>query len=1116
MSSQSSIPVLSMRGLEPAHLRTSLTLSEGLTLSEIVERVLPGLSDDERRGIRVSLVTTSGASEILPALWSKVRPRAGVHVVIRAVPGKSILRAILMIVVAIAAVALGQYWAVGLFGTTGALGLSTATWANIFAAGLTAIGQLAINALIPPDTASNKQDKTRYGISGWSNRLEPGQLFPIVMGKHRMAPYHFARPYLEVVEDKIYSRALMYFGVGRLSITDLKIGDTDFGDFDEIDYEIREGLASDAPVTLYPQQVVEESYSVELTRPYPRDDAGDVISGSTAEEKPLIRVSATDGKERCAILYFPSGLFSYNKKGQKGSMSVTVKIEERLLGTSTWLEVATLVFTEAINTPFWRAHRWSLATRGAYEVRFTRMTPENLNDKAQDKVNLQALQTFRPEYPVNTDVPLALLAMRIKATDQLNGQVDQVNAMVQRICPDWDADAQAWITRATRSPAAAYRFALEGPVTIDPVATSAIDLDALAEWSEWCKAKGLKYDRLDTTEAADWRTGLVDICRAGRASPWHDGVKWSVIVDRPTDLVVGEINGRNSSGFQWSKSYAPPPDAFRVSFADETNDYKLGERVVPWPGHTGDIVTTEEYSIPGKTDPDEIWREARFAQYQVIYGGGTYVATQDKLLHAATRGDRVVASYDTIDRTMTAARVAAVVGDIVVLDEFVEIEVDVSYGIRWRRITEDDTIGVSLVREVEGQVGLTKSVTLMRSGDVTDLNVPAVGDLCHFGRLVQDSIQSRVKATEGASGAITYHLISYDERIYTATDAEEPPAWDGRVGEDLGTPSEAPDAPRWVAVVSGLDATGDANGLQARLAPGSSPVIVGSYDVRHKLASAGSWAGTETCTAAARSVAIAGYTAGQTVMLQARATSIYDVVGDWNTAVTVTIGADDVPVPLVTSASVARLASGIRRYTWTTADSAVEINGYKLRCRPGTGWGWDNLDPLHTGLVTASPWETTSPMAPGTYTFGIVAVDIDGDMSASAKIWPATLGESYGADVLKQRVERSLAWPGTRSGGSVSGGDLVGGTSLPSAMSYSTPVIDLGADKAVIVSAVSYGLEGSETITMRTGLTADGDVTGGDVSLGSITARYVQVTIAVDNTDDRARLGDLVTLIMNQ
>ncbi len=88
--------------------------------------------------------------------------------------------------------------------------------------------------------------------------------------------------------------------------------------------------------------------------------------------------------------------------------------------------------------------------------------------------------------------------------------------------------------------------------------------------------------------------------------------------------MVDHISPRNSKGFKASRTYFDPPHGFRVKFLDRTNDHKAAERLIPWPAHSGEITLTEELQLPGKTNPAEIWIEARRRMYEAIYRIDSY------------------------------------------------------------------------------------------------------------------------------------------------------------------------------------------------------------------------------------------------------------------------------------------------------------------------------------------------------------------------------------------------------------------------------------------------------------------------------------------------------------
>ena len=115
--------------------------------------------------------------------------------------------------------------------------------------------------------------------------------------------------------------------------------------------------------------------------------------------------------------------------------------------------------------------------------------------------------------------------------------------------------------------------------------------------------------------------------------------------------------------------------------------------------HEGEIEITQGLELPGKTDPDEIWREARRRMYEAIHRPDVYQATQHGSIRTATRDDKVMASQDGLDKFQRAARVVSVVGSLVELDERISMEAEASYSIRFRVFAdEEDPVGVSVGR----------------------------------------------------------------------------------------------------------------------------------------------------------------------------------------------------------------------------------------------------------------------------------------------------------------------------------------------------------------------------------------------------------------------------------
>lgn len=871
----------------PDQARRCLEVPHGLSLLQIARRAFPGLPTKDLEILRLTLVSPVGTTAIDAQYWATTRPRPGVRVVIRMVPGKDTMRSVLMAVVSVAALAFASPVAA-------ALGVSGAFATSLVGAGLSVVGALLVNALVPMPEPDQVTPRSTYSITGWTNTVRPEEPVPLCFGRHRTAPPFAAPSYTEVVGDLQYVRALFCFGYGPLKVSDIRIGNTALSEFDEVDYELREGRAGDLPVTLYPRQVLEQSEGIELSRPAPRDDAGQIISGPSVET-PVVRQTAADTQEVNVILAFPSGIHAMDNKGRVAPRQVDVRIRQRLAGDSDWQEVVLLEIAGRTVDPIYRQHHWTLPSRGRWEIEVTRLSDEESTTRSI----LSSLQSIRPEYPINIDTPLALLAVRIKATHQLNSSLDSVNALVERETKNWDGTA--WTDGLSRNPAAAFVALLQGASNPFQIPNSEIDWDSLQDWSEWCASKGLKYDRVaeQSTSLGDL---LREICAAGRAFPRHDGLRWGVVIDRPSELVVDHISPRNSDGFSWSRSYFEPPHAFRVTFFDETNNYEPAERIIPWPGHEGDITLTEQIQLPGKTDPEEIWIEARRRMYELLHRADSFTASQSGAARVVTRGDLVMGSYDVLSRDQVSARVTRIEGALIELDEAAP-DAEMGLGLRFRVFADDeDSIGTSRVRSIRVPVAGAPLVELTDSDDL-----PAVGDLVHIGPLEQVSLPLRVRGVEsGQAFTSTLNMVPAAPEIDLLTDAEIAPDWTGRVGTPLVLAPVQPAPPHLVSVTSDPHYTegaapGDppvpaAASVDVALAPASGPVTLGSYRLSHKLSSESTWTDL-TLPVASGTGHVEGYVTGEEITLRATAIALDGTESLPSSALSITVGGGSIQLP---------------------------------------------------------------------------------------------------------------------------------------------------------------------------------------------------------------------------
>jgi hypothetical protein len=844
------VGLLALPHIDPGRGRQKLDVAYGMTIAEMVIVALPDLRARDR--IRVSI----GDHVIAPEIWHRVRPYHGATVVIRAVPGDDTLRSVLSVVVLVAAVALGQFYApslaggLGLFssGVTGLGGAAALTpgtlsfFSAMATAGFSLAGTLLLNAFIPVRGLNDQGKGTDiYSITGLQNSSNPGGVIPSILGKHRYAAVYAAPSYTQVIGDDQYCVAAFLFGHGPLALTNLRLGDTPIDNFDDIEIDIRNGYAGDAPITLYPEQVIEDQLSIQLKY-----------------NETQTRFTARDVTEAEIDIAFVQGLLKYDKNGNPERWDLGFKVEYRKIGDTAFTEAATVDIASSEQKVLRRSIRWAFPSRGQYEVAVTRLSIDSDDTKVIDRSDWSAIRSFRPESPFNFKQPVCLVALRIRASDQLNGAVNNFNADASLLCRDWDAPTRTWIVRETSNPASLFRHVLQGPANAYPKSDAQIDIAQLQDWHEFCTAKGLKYDRVHDYDATRLDV-LRDIAAAGRATPHDDGQKWGVVIDRPQTTYVSSISPRNSWDFQGTTPQVLFPDGHRVQFIDATNGYQQAERIIPFPGVDPSFVAvTEDLSHPGKTDPDEIWRETRRRQYELIHRPHAYTVSQDFEALVLSRGDLAPLNHDVLDRDHVAGRIRSVDGRTIVLDTSVTMEAGRSYACLIRR--SDGTV---IRRTVLTDAGETCQLRLV--GTLTGVQA---GDLVSFGTSLRapaiDVIVKNVERGDNLTATLT--LVDAAPIIDQLVDAEVPPAWDGRVGEVVDVPGLPPAVPVIVSIATDDDGT-----IDVALRPGTGSVAVPTtYVVSHRLHGGGAYS-TMTLDVATGVAEISGYLNTDRVDIKAHA-----------------------------------------------------------------------------------------------------------------------------------------------------------------------------------------------------------------------------------------------------
>ncbi|MCE7028484.1 TipJ family phage tail tip protein [Jiella avicenniae] len=883
--------------------RREVTRPYGMTVAEMVAAEFPGLPPERMAMVRVTI----GEWVISAAVWHRVRPQPGWTIVIRVVPQGGALRNILSVVVSIAAIALGQFYVGPLL--AGSLGLSAAAAGAFATAALGFAGQLLLQALIPIKTPQGESNSPTYDVEGWTNVVNKNGPVADLMGRHRWAPPSLASSFTETIGDERWITGLFGgYGPLEIDVDSIKIGDTPITDLEEDEYEleIREGYPDDEPLSLYPTQVSEVQVGISLQA---RDDDDKYY--------PVTRVAPPDAEELSVDISFPGGLLDTDDEGNEEEQSVTITIEYRLAGTSTWVFLQDgngndfhRIFGKTRN-PIHRGFRWTPAVRGQYELRLKRTSGEN--SKASQETVWNCVRAHRPEYPLNFPHPMAMICAKVKATRLTNGQLKELNFVAQRVCQDWDAATETWIERATSSPASLRRWTLQGPANPKPLADAEIDLAYLADWHEWCADLGLEYNRIHDYDASIEEVAQ-DVCRAGRATPQNYGTQETVCIDRQQTEIVSHIGPRNAWDIKGSVQSIDPPDAWRIPFRDASNLWEEHERIVPRPGLVGSPQRIEELNADGITDPAQIWYYGRRRFLELEYRAETWTASMDIENLIIVRGNLVKLSlFDG----QTSARVVSVTGRYVAIDELVEMDEGVDYGIRFRlrdgssvtwivTTVGGETRGLSLV-SISNRYAIDSDPGYRPTDDdwlpegrgyIDDDRYD--GDLAFFGPLNGETVDAIVKDVENGedfSAVVTLMPAAPEIDAFLATDT--PPAWDGRVGAEVEIDMVAPSTPIIVSVRSGEVArreTDDPNDYPPirAIVTATGATLVTAYEIQHRLQGSSTWSPTPAIGYAyAGTVEIEGYAKDDIVEMQARSVGQTGLVSAWGATTTVTVGAED-------------------------------------------------------------------------------------------------------------------------------------------------------------------------------------------------------------------------------
>ncbi|MBT4291211.1 hypothetical protein HOD41_00840 [bacterium] len=736
--------------------------------------------------------------------WERTFPQQYDIVVINVVPmggggggGKNILRTVSMLAVTVVAFAFGQPSGFLAGKIALGLGVTTATAAGIATAAIGGISMLAVNTLVAPQrvsspglasltgTSASFSESPTLFIEGARNSFRPFSPVPVVLGFHKHVGPLGAKVFTEIVGDDQHLTVYVIWGYGRLDISDLKIGTTPIANFDDVQIETKEGVSGDSDMSLYPDSVTENNFSIELFQ---------VDSWST-------RNTTIEADEISVDIVFFSGLAAFSPNdGTRDTFTVTLEIEYRKVGDVSWLTPtftaksvadsaivgSAISFTDASKRAVRFGFRWAVSEQAEYEVRIRRTTADEPATTIFDEATWTTLRSIKNVDPVAFTHPLAKTVIKIKATDQLNRIVDDLNATVKSYALDFDG-VDTWAEGITNNPASLFRHVLQGVANEGAVADSRIDLVSLEAWWTFCNTNSLKFNMVRDFKSSVYET-LSDIAAAGRATVAQVDGKWGVVIDQDSSIPTQHFTPRNSWGFEAEKTFVDVPHGLRMRFANELKEYKSDEIIVYDDGYSISNATLfEQVDAIGMTDSDQVWKQGRFFLAEIRLRPETWTFNVDFEHIVSSRGDMVKITHDVLLVGLKSGRIKALQtdanGDVTgfTSDEVLTMEAAKSYGVSIR--TFDDK-------------GLEKTITL-NVGDQTTIvfdtviakaDAPLKGDLFGFGLVGSETIKGKILTIEPQSDFTARLVVTpLSSAIYSA-DTGTIPAFDSKVTSTSGLP----------------------------------------------------------------------------------------------------------------------------------------------------------------------------------------------------------------------------------------------------------------------------------------------------------------------------------------
>jgi hypothetical protein len=431
-----------------------------------------------------------------------------------------------------------------------------------------------------------------------------------------------------------------------------------------------------------------------------------------------------------------------------------------------------------------------------FKIRIVRKNSfSSLTYRVVDKLTLVSISTRFNRDPILTTKRHAFLEVRIRATNQLNGAINNLSAVAESILDVYDPDTDTWSKQKTNNPAWVFCDLIIGTLNKRALSKDRLHLPSIVEWAEYCDeiptpppSQSFTTKRFTCNYVLDFDTTLQSmisaVCNAAQASLNIIDGKYGILIDKLKTVPVQIFTPRNSWGFSSTRTYSDSPHALKIRYIDPYKNWDISEAVVYDNGYDEDTATEfDELSSFACTNFEQAWRFGRYMLAQARLRKENITINVDFEHLVCTRGDFVQITQDVMRVGGRPARVKSVIGNVVKIDDSIDTIVDVDYGYTYRGVGGIETSTLTVIDSDEFEL---------------DGPLPDVGDLIiigEVGSIVLDCLVKSIAPNSDLTAVI--ELVEKSDDVYIAESSDTLPDYDPKltlnVDSELATPGVVED-----------------------------------------------------------------------------------------------------------------------------------------------------------------------------------------------------------------------------------------------------------------------------------------------------------------------------------